>query len=262
MAKPGDFFVGVTDLFSVLLPGAIVACMLRVAGGDAINGLFGLSRLEDTPVYAAFLVAAYILGNLTDMIGSVVVDQVYDLTYAEYKRSAAGLVPWLLHAPRDIVRVLSVRSLHTFLGWPLGEHAEVRVKDPLFIGALAEAPGLPHGERLYQWCRDWLQLHSPQALAEPDRLQANSKFFRGLVVLTVVFVLLLTLSDNLARAAAALAPRSVLLALTCAIGLAAFLRYCDLRWKAVHQVYRLYIISQQAAPKPVANSVTQDSDSE
>jgi len=25
MAKPGDFFVGVTDLFSVLLPGAVVS---------------------------------------------------------------------------------------------------------------------------------------------------------------------------------------------------------------------------------------------
>jgi len=244
MGKPGDFFVGVTDLFSVLLPGAIVAYLIHLAAGVELDTVLGVYRLGEAQAAVAFLVAAFILGNLTDMAGAVILDGIYDLTYADYQRSAAGVWPWLKHAPRDLARQLGGRFLDTCLGRKNKNKDKGHPKDPLYTAALSLAKELPQDDRLYQWCRDWLQVHSPQALAEPDRLQASSKFFRGLVVLTAVFVLLAAFNSHFANADR-LVSRPWMLVLGCTIGVAAFLRFCDLRWKAVHHVYRLYVISRQ-----------------
>jgi len=246
MGKPGDFFVGVTDLFSVLLPGAIVAYLIRLAEGSELDTVLGVYRLSEVQSAAAFLVAAFILGHLTDMAGAAVLDRIYDLTYADYKRFHDGLWRWVRMSPGRVYARLKDDFRETFGGLK----GPPTPTDPLLDAAKALIPELPPGERVYQWCRDWLQVYRPQTLVESDRTQANSKFFRALVVLTVLFAALLMVDPAIAAAFAQLAPRLVLLMLSCVVALAAFLRYSDLRWKAVHHVYRLYVISRQAGPQP------------
>jgi hypothetical protein len=104
---------------------------------------------------------------------------------------------------------------------------------------------MPAGDKLYQWCRDWLQLRSPQSLLEPDRLQANSKFFRALVVLAGLFAVLFWMIPGLRSNYSSSVAQNCLWTASCLLVVAfSFLRYSDLRWKAVQHVYRLYAIAR------------------
>lgn len=61
MEKPGDFFVGGTDLFGVLLPGAVVT-FIAMGAEQSLNppaDLFGLLKLKDASGYTAFLVSSF-----------------------------------------------------------------------------------------------------------------------------------------------------------------------------------------------------------
>lgn len=77
--RPSDFFIGVTDFFSVLLPGALVTYFL-------INPLFDLLFNEKifpalttgTEKWIAFLFAAYMIGNIIFGLSSILDKQVYD----------------------------------------------------------------------------------------------------------------------------------------------------------------------------------------
>lgn len=87
MDKPGDFFVGVTDLFSVLLPGSVLTFFaLRVRQSLGRVDLFGLLQLKEAAWYMAFIVSAFLLGHLADMIGATILGHIYDLLYADFMR--------------------------------------------------------------------------------------------------------------------------------------------------------------------------------
>jgi hypothetical protein len=86
---------------------------------------------------------------------------------------------------------------------------------------------------VYQWSRAWIAVKSPFAFTEIERLQANSKFFRGLVTVSLITAILSLKGHSLLARGAAIV--CLLLALT------SYMRYCDLRWKAVQQTYRFFI---------------------
>jgi hypothetical protein len=99
-AKPTDFFVGVTDLFSVILPGATLAYIVLKIEESTSTDLLSLLKLHGTEGYVAFLVVAYILGHLTDLIGASLIDSLYDLTYAHFRRSdPLSFFRWLIATP-------------------------------------------------------------------------------------------------------------------------------------------------------------------
>jgi hypothetical protein len=97
MAKPTDFFVGVTDLFSVILPGAALTFVALRIEECAGKDLLGLIQLQKEERYIAFFVVAYLLGHVTDMIGASLIDNVYDLTYAHWKQSYPLTAPFPFH---------------------------------------------------------------------------------------------------------------------------------------------------------------------
>ena len=73
MAKPGDFFVSVTDLFSIILPGMATAYVLLKVEEHEGQDLLSLRSLGGkTEGYVAFLVVAYLLGHLIDMVGATI----------------------------------------------------------------------------------------------------------------------------------------------------------------------------------------------
>ncbi len=58
--KPADFFIGVIDLFGILVPGAV----LLYLDGDPLIDLFGLRVVQDGTVrWALFAIGSYVLGH-------------------------------------------------------------------------------------------------------------------------------------------------------------------------------------------------------
>jgi hypothetical protein len=109
-----------------------------------------------------------------------------------------------------------------------------RLDDALFRKAkdLAEADRPPR-INVYKWSRVWITLKSQSASREVERMQANSKFFRGMIAVSAFtgvssFVLCVPFT-------AVGGWVCLLLAFVC------FLRYCNLRWKAVEQSYAYFI---------------------
>jgi hypothetical protein len=248
MAKPGDFFVGVTDLFSVLLPGAVVSFIAMKAEQSLLPpaDLFGLLKLTDASGYMAFLVCSFLLGHLVDMIGASFLDRLYDLSYADFMRSGTGFRVWLKGTPNrlgDVVRAWY--RCHLLEPSEQPEDEPGKPQDPVFAAARSQAAPKPEGDKLYQWCRDWLQMRSPQSLQEPDRFQANSKFFRGLVVVAAIFIALYSLMPAFRLEYSTSGTRDFLWLMGCLVVMClSFLRYSNLRWKAVQHVYRLYVITR------------------
>lgn len=259
MAKPSDFFLGVTDLFSVLLPGAALTYVLarlelhEVELGRMNDGLGLLHWSANTSGYVAFLVLSYLVGHGTDMLGSVALDGLYDITYAHLKRSKqVSPMIWFVRLPGRLVVEARDKIRYLVLGTAI---VSTTPTDGLYERAKALAEPLrPEGDRVFQWCRSWVLMKSPSAFLEIERVQGNSKFFRGMVA-TFVLVAGISLRYQFpfhARGAAV----CLLLAVV------SFLRYCDLRWKAVQQAYRLFIAMRaDAAEIAMRSEVEENEDS-
>jgi hypothetical protein len=83
MSKPGDFYVGVLDFFGALLPGAFVVGTARVLNIPYGVPGFVTARLTlDASKIGAFLGLSYVVGQVCNALGSLVLDYFYDLLYA------------------------------------------------------------------------------------------------------------------------------------------------------------------------------------
>ena len=69
--------VGLVDFFAVLLPGALLAFLLKGKIPPNIN-------FPSTEGWVAFVFAAYLLGQFTYLVGATFMDRIYDLTYLRY----------------------------------------------------------------------------------------------------------------------------------------------------------------------------------
>ena len=249
MAKPADFFVGVTDLFSVILPGAALAYVCYMVEKHIGSDVLGFRALGTYEGYLAFFVAAYLLGNVMDMVGAAILDNIYDLTYAHWKRSdPMSLKQWWQETPPRMKEewVSAVRAIK-----------ETRKREHLRLdeATYREAERLagssrPQGFNVYKWTRSWIAVYSSSAFAEVERMQANSKFFRGMVTLSVITAFLSATIQCPFRMPGAGA--CLLLAV------AFFFRYSDLRWKAVQQTYGFYLVLRNG-PVPLAVDAARES---
>lgn len=77
--KPNNFYIGLIDLFAILLPGALLGLLLYFwIGAGAFEGM------QSTPEYSGFvasflfLLAAYLLGHVIMWLGSYLDQLVYD----------------------------------------------------------------------------------------------------------------------------------------------------------------------------------------
>lgn len=248
MANPAEFFVGITDFFSILLPGAVMTFVLLCIEKTQCANIFDKLPLGREGRYAVFFVAAYLVGHVIDMIGASVIDHIYDLTYAHWKRNdAMSLLQWLQGTPAR----LTIEAQHWFQSVfsPPEEtmfssrEAPVRLENDLLRAArkLGERER-PPGINVYKWSRSWTMLESNSASTEIERLQANSKFFRGMVTVSAITAICLFLIPIQCAQYYRYAPYLKLAGWACLIlALACFLRYGDLRWKAVEQTYAFYI---------------------
>jgi hypothetical protein len=213
--KPGDLFIGVIDFFAILIPG-IVAAMFAAWARELIP------LQPDALFFGTILLAGFILGHVLHGLGSFLDVLVYDPLFrprdhsdAQRARGSKGY----FHSNDELYR--QAKRVTAFAG--SGDQAEV--KSP------------PGG--MYQWARAWLRMHSPEATAELDRLEADSKLFRSLTVIALAALVCWSTFPHLV---------AYELPLTIAVLLFSLWRYCDLRQKMVRACYLHYVQVRSAPP--------------
>ena len=213
-AEPQKFFVGLVDFFSVVMPGA----MLTYLVGPDLLGLFEWRRPvapNGVESWVAFLFVSYLLGHFIFLAGSLLLDPIFDRV-----RKATPEAP-------DRAEGGASRF------WPwVARHALKKEADACVREAKAAKArhlvklGADDAMNTFQWAKARLALGHPDALEIVNRAEAESKFFRSLVVVLAVLV---PWSLFTQPAAAAIA---VVLLLA-----ASLWRFLELRGKATAQAY-------------------------
>lgn len=188
--KPSDFFIGIIDFFAVLLPGAIFCFIFR---DFAQNRIFGpvLPHLNGDPQnWIAFVLSAYLFGHFLLSFGARL-DPLYDKIFLPYMR---------------------------------------RKGDELKLRAYTLVKRHPEAKYdLLKWATAFVRIHSATAAADIDRLDAESKFFRSMVIVLIVLMTSLHADWRL------WVGWSGILLLT-------LWRYANQRWKRTELTYRYFII--------------------
>jgi hypothetical protein len=144
--KPADFFVGVIDFFSVLLPGALLSAVLAPRVRDRLFGPVFPQLDGDVETWVAFIFASYLLGHLVFLLASFL-DHPYDWIRKK-------LVPF----KKDQLYLYATRLKENELG--------------------NEAANLIN---TFRWSKAFVELRHPKVAVEIHRFEADSKFFRSFV---------------------------------------------------------------------------------
>jgi 8-oxo-dGTP pyrophosphatase MutT (NUDIX family) len=221
--EPQKFFIGLIDFFSVLLPGALLTYLLKDSWGPIFLGTAAYEALGSTEGWIVFLFSSYLLGHFIFLLGSLLDEIAYDpirtgTAAKQVEKLAAGKkLSWAF--TRALASLLFKRNSDTTV------RQAARIKEhylaPLHASSAINA---------FQWCKARLATESPEALATVNRFEADSKFFRSLVIVLLILFLPAQLTGRPPIGIWGL----VLLAL--AIGLALW-RYIDQRLKAIDQAY-------------------------
>lgn len=211
MSKPSELYIGVLDVFAILLPGAIAAAILTPRFGHLILGPLIAAPQSEAGIWATFLTCAYFLGHLIFLAGSYI-DRLYD-------------------AVRRRLNPYSNESAY---------QCAMRIRDSSVDECEQQALNT------FQWARSVLIAGCPAAAEDVQRLEADSKFFRSLVIVSgLCAIAFLAGGQNVAGlvALALVAP--------------CFARYYERRLKSTTQAY-IHIVTLHrlgllgAAPKPDA----------
>jgi ADP-ribose pyrophosphatase YjhB (NUDIX family) len=179
---PDKFFVGLFDFFSILLPGALLTYLLKGdIGPKLVGGRYG--ELAGTEGWAVFLVASYLAGHFVFLFSSWLLDDhfydpVRDATYMRQVRRLAKrgkLSPWWARALASLLFKKKDVDYALFQAEKLKEHRL----------ACSEASSAIN---TFQWCKARLALGHPEAIANVQRFEADSKFFRSFVIVLCILI--------------------------------------------------------------------------
>jgi hypothetical protein len=232
--KPGDLFIGVIDLFAVLVPGIIAAALI-------VNAV-GARPQADVLFLSGLLISGWVLGHVLHGIGSWLDPLLYDRLFKPRDAVGQGAGNSRKGLRSAIQRYLHKNDYLFLLALQLTDL-------PIRQNTGVAATGVPGG--MYQWARTWLDSRNPEATANLDRLEADSKLFRSLaVLLLIVLPVLIAVPDLVAIPAqwrVPAHPRGVLITLTLGTLLFSLWRYCDLRNKMIRRCYLRYVQLRFAA---------------
>jgi hypothetical protein len=196
MAKPGDFYVGIITFFAILLPGSAgVGVLVPMVDPKASGRLFALPS-GGLGEWIAFLLAAYFLGHLIFLAGSY--------------------IDWIYNALRERFHPYTNESAY---------RCATAIRDHLI------SEGEHQALNTFQWARAVLMALFPEAAADVQALEADSKFFRSLLVVLVLSASVLFAQGHLGAGGLALAFLAP-----------CFARYYERRLKSTTQAY-IYIVS-------------------
>lgn len=221
--KPGDVFIGVIDLFAVLVPGVIAAAFVVKAVGASLK--------SDILFLSGLLIAGWVLGHVLHGLGSWLDPLLYDRLFKP-QDPAPG------EPPPSRTAIRSYFHKNDDLYKLAKRMTDVPKPDDRTPGAR-----IPGG--MYQWARTWLDSHSPEAANQLDRLEADSKLFRSLAVLLLILTPIIIAVPGLIAFPSEWRlppyPRVVFLVLAVAGIVFSLWRYCDLRNKMIRRCYLHYI---------------------
>ena len=227
--EPNKFFIGLMDFFSILLPGALLTYVIKDEVFCWIMKTAGPFNLKDTEHSVIFLFVSYLLGHFIYLVGAKFID---DLLYEKISRVRFSKQVELIYSHKKLYPKIMRWLAHHFFK----PYANRSLKKVLRIKAHYLNP-LVASESIncFQWSKTRLNLKHPTTFMEVQRHEANSKFFRSLLV---VFCFLVPWSLWLGR-------WDISLTILPLIILSSW-RYIDQRMKAVRLAY-WYIISLEAA---------------
>ncbi|MXO58605.1 hypothetical protein GRI89_03490 [Altererythrobacter salegens] len=213
--KPSELLIGLRELFAFVVPGAVLLFLLPAAFTDLIeadahhrlpwagNNTFFL-------LFSAF--AAYALGAVLSGVGSLF-DEV-----AEKAADLRSLLPGFANSVRE--GAIEAENLSDLAG---------KLEQVALRTLPVQPQGQVWGRRAFWW--NYMRIHCPQAVAEIDRLEAQQKLFRSLMVAWIVLAVL------------ELASRSLPLAATYAVfAIVSFFYYAGLRRTLSRRLYQCVVI--------------------
>jgi hypothetical protein len=206
MSKPSELYVGVLDLFAIVLPGAIAAAILAPKIGPLLIGPLIAEPTSEVGGWATFLAASYFIGHLMFLVGSYV-DPVYGFL-------------------RERISPYGNESAYG---------CATRIRDSLVNESERKALNT------FQWARSVLLARCPAAADDIHRLEADSKFFRSLLIVCALASAIFLSSGRVPEGVAALA-----LIVPC------FARYFERRLKSTTQAY-IHVISMHRLGALVAS---------
>lgn len=268
-AEPQKFFVGLIDLFSIWLPGAILAFVLRDDGkafGEELGLGFEWGSLE---AWAVFLLASYLLGHFIFAVGAIVFDRidkrVRRVAEHRWRRVTGQLDKPIRDEPTEReqhearwtedrqerslgIADLLWRPFDPLLGWiggvifSLEAWAALDTVRALKRKRLHDIDGNP-AINCFQWSKARLAVQCPEALAMVQRFEADSKFFRSLGAVLAVLAVWSWVHghERIFIASVIFMP-------------AAVARFLDLRAKSTSQAYWLILALESGAPKAPAKA--------
>lgn len=242
--EPKNFFVGLTDFFTILLPGTIlVHATVSLLPGLAAIMVPGKSEAVRV---GALLVSGYVAGHFVFMTASKLDDWLYDpLNDATPLGLIAKVADGKCKGAPGLVRQLLAR-------WLLGDERKrfaclrrAKALRDLQLGAFG------HGEPVntFQWSKAWLiQRDFAGSVAQIERYEADSKFFRSFFVVIVALASLIGARFGFESAYTWFA-----LFLAIVLGAFSLKRYCSQRVKAIEHTYRCAFIAASSDPTLAAS---------
>lgn len=191
--EPSKFYIGVVDFFSIMLPGGIFAYFLYAQIGPRIFGPLLPTIKGEGDGWVIFLLAAYLLGHIVFLIGSVLDEIVYD-----------PIRKLIWTKKKDTAYAEAQKVKHKYVGDEKG----------------------PQIVNTFQWAKAVLVLQHPAGIVEVSRYEADSKFFRSIVV-----VLLFMSGNAFTQGQSALGWGFIMMVVL------SFWRYVERRYKSTQQAY-------------------------
>lgn len=191
MSKPSEFYVGILDFFAILLPGAIATAILQPVVGPLVLGPLIEVPEGEAGTWVVFLAFSYFLGHLVFLGGSYL-DVLYN--FLRERRNPYG---------NESAYQCATRIRNTEI-----DETERKALNT------------------FQWARSVLIAICPGAAEDVHRLEADSKFFRSLIVVSVLCAFVFFATNRNIEGIVALA-----------VVLPCFARYYERRLKSTTQAY-------------------------
>lgn len=228
--KPSDIFIGVTDFFSVLLPGSLLTWFCHCYSYQTCLELKLPVCLpeERSEQIALFLAVAYIVGNLLFIAAS----QLDDLFYDKFRN-------WAFNKNKDLPFQTAKFIRNKYINAP-------KLIDDLIANKYIKLEN--HDEKLsgkeilntYKWALCFIGAEKPDLLVDVKKYEADSKFFRSLVVGFIIVAFTILLKEN----------NGILFVGLVILSFLSFYRYADLRHKSTEKAYQIIItLHHLKAPK-------------
>lgn len=161
--KAGDLYLGVVDLFAVILPGGVFSAVVWKIVSTGHRDIFErLAGPQVIPNWLLFLVISYIVGHFLFALGSWLIDPLYDGYYK-----------------------------HKFEFEIKKELPSIRRRADRLFDELLRAKLYHEDDNRLTWSESFLRVGSAPAKGELDRLEADSKFFRSLAVVAILSLIVI-----------------------------------------------------------------------